>query len=472
MIARGRASRGLCLLLAALLVAAVTSEAFALIVGGEGNKPLENPGWPAGAAAVFNVKERVAWWEGPPLGGGQWHAECRGDAKALSAALLDFAKVETKNKRVILHDGVGRSLWLNANRQQGKAESAKIDWVFMVWVPASWNQMRRLPPDLNPGGLGDPAQGPPAQIDVYTGGNVKWADVKVPNGITVVDQRLEAHGFKVEDGAVVEGKVTDLVTGKPLAAQLRLEPVQPQKQAKNPAMTVAADADGRWVLKKVPAGGYQIVADAEGYVPRVLGYLQSDEQPRWQRYDAQLARPAVITGRVTDDAGEPLADVDVRFGDVVTQLGGGYGSPKATTVKTDADGRFRSYPLPVGRASVWVHKPGYVRPGLGESVDTPKEGLTLTMMKAGKLVVTVDFTGTERPKAYIVALDPEGQGGIGSYGGSGHINDKNQMVFEPVPPGRYVVRGHPNPTSEDQKTGPMVVDVLGGRTTEVKLLAK
>src|SRR5262245_45702115 len=70
--------------------------AFALIMGGEGNRPVADPGWPKGAAVIFNVKARIAYWEGPPYGGGQWHAECRGDAKALSEVLADFAKLDVK----------------------------------------------------------------------------------------------------------------------------------------------------------------------------------------------------------------------------------------------------------------------------------------------------------------------------------------------------------------------------------------
>ena len=89
-----------------LLAAAPCRPAFALITGGEGNKPLVDPGWPKGADAIFNTPERIAWWEGPPLGGGQWHAECRGDAKALNAVLGDFAKLDVKSKRIVLHDGI------------------------------------------------------------------------------------------------------------------------------------------------------------------------------------------------------------------------------------------------------------------------------------------------------------------------------------------------------------------------------
>src|SRR5215475_1453223 len=164
MTARTRLGVGI-LLLSAAIVAVSPSEGFALLIGGVGNAPMRDPGWPEGAAAIFNTSSRIAWWEGPPFGGGQWHAECRGDAKALSAVLADFAKLDVKNKRVVLHDGAGRSFWLNPNN-----EPAKMDWVFMVWQPKNWEHLRKLPADINPTGGQDAESGPPSQIDVYTGG--------------------------------------------------------------------------------------------------------------------------------------------------------------------------------------------------------------------------------------------------------------------------------------------------------------
>src|SRR5262245_37207000 len=198
-----------------LLTILAAPVAFDLITGGEGNKPIADPGWPAGAAALFNHPGRAAWWEGPPFGGGQWHAECRGDAKALNAVLADFARMDAKVKRVVVHDGTGYSFWLAPNHEPEKLAAAKIDWVFMVWQPANWGRVRKLPANLNPTDPGD--AGPPSQIDVFTAG-IRWADVTVPKGIEVVDQRLEAHGFRADDGAVIEGKVTDLSTGQPIAA--------------------------------------------------------------------------------------------------------------------------------------------------------------------------------------------------------------------------------------------------------------
>src|ERR1700738_762726 len=98
---------GLLLLLSTAMMAVIPREVFALIEGGGGANLVADPGWPTGAAAIFNVPSRIAFWVGPPFGGGQWHAEYRGDPKALSAVLADFAKLDVKSKRIVLHERVG-----------------------------------------------------------------------------------------------------------------------------------------------------------------------------------------------------------------------------------------------------------------------------------------------------------------------------------------------------------------------------
>ena len=72
----------------------------------------------------------------------------------------------------------------------------------------------------------------------------------------------------------------------------------------------------------------------------------------------------------------------------------------------------------------------------------------------------------------MVKIEPEGGEVVGSYGGSGNIDAKNQMTFEIVPPGRYVLRGRPNPGSDGEETGPVTVDLKGGQAAEVTLKAK
>jgi hypothetical protein len=451
----------LVLLLGLVIVAVSPPEAYALILGGLGNTPLRDPGWPAGAEAVFNTPARLAWWEGPPFGGGQWHAECAGDAKALSAVLANFAKLDVKAKQVVLHDGVGRSFW---------AKNAPMDWRFMVWQAASWQRQRRLPVDIGRIDAREAANGPPAQLDVYTGGKVKWAEVVVPRHLKIVDNRLEARGFAPADGVVIEGTVTDLATTKPiLGARMRLECTDKGGYRVAQATT---DIAGRWVLKKTPRGPHQVVIEADGFVPRIVGYVLVEDQPRWQAFDGGLARPARVAGRVTDNAGKPLAGVEVSIRDVTASTGEHYQSPLASRLTTGADGRFNAEWLPVGRASIWVFKTGYCRPGLGPQITTPNERVELTMIKAARLVITVDFTGKKRPAGYMVNVEPKGGAGAGKYGASGSIDAKNQLTLENVPPGPYVLRGRPNPAAVKEEPATVSVDLKGGKTTEVKLTAK
>ncbi|MEJ7636458.1 MAG: hypothetical protein WKF75_00335 [Singulisphaera sp.] len=116
--------------------------------------------------------------------------------------------------------------------------------------------------------------------------------------------------------------------------------------------------------------------------------------------------------------------------------------------------------------------PGYYGPGLGQPIKTPEPNIELRMMKAASVRVTVDFTGKKRPEGYMVSMKPEGGEVIESYGGSGNIDPKNQMAFEIVPPGRYVLTGRPNPGSDTEETESVTVDLKGGQAAEVTLKAR
>jgi hypothetical protein len=72
----------------------------------------------------------------------------------------------------------------------------------------------------------------------------------------------------------------------------------------------------------------------------------------------------------------------------------------------------------------------------------------------------------------MVRIAHEGGDRVGSWGGSGNINDKNQITYEHIPPGRYVLSGQPNPGSVNQQTEPVTVDLKGGETAKVTLNAK
>lgn len=454
------------------LIAAMSHPVFALITGGEGNSPLSDPGWPAGAAAIFNHPGRIAWWEGPPFGGGQWHAECRGDAQALNSVLADFARLPSKNKQVVLHDGVGFSFWLNPNREPAKRAAASIDWCFMVWVPERWERLRQLPADLRPADSYRADEEAPMQLNIYVGGQLRGTDVTVPEGLQIVDERLETHGYAPADGSVLEGVVIDAQTEHPLVARILLQRVEPQSQGGSEYVVtseVLSDANGRWVLKQISPGVYRVVAEAKGYASRVIDYVRIDEQPRWSSRECELARAAAVSGRVVTVDGEPLEGVVVRLTNVVAGSHGRYETPDQDRALSDADGQFSLQNVPTGNATVRLDKADYFLPGLGPAIHLPAEEIQLVMHESASIRVRVDFAGTESPAEYLVHMEPEGGAAVGKWSGSGRIDHENCIIFRNVPPGRYVLWGAPNPSSAEQRSRSLPVELSAGPTTEVTL---
>jgi hypothetical protein len=109
---------------------------------------------------------------------------------------------------------------------------------------------------------------------------------------------------------------------------------------------------------------------------------------------------------------------------------------------------------------------------LGFPIETPANDVGLTMSPAARVRISVDFTGVLRPGAYVVHMEPEGGPAVGKWSGSGNIDPKNEITYENVPPGRYVLRGRPNPGGRDEETDPVAIELKGGQTVEVVLRAK
>ena len=463
--------------LALIVGLSLPATSFALISGGEGNEPLRDPGWQKGAAAVFNVKGRVAYWEGPPFGGGEYVAECRGDAKVFNTVLADFAKIDAVKRELIIHDGIGASFWLNPNGEEASKKKAEIDWAFTAWVPDRWQFQQKFR------GLTEEGDGPIPVIHVFTGGKIHWADVHVPEGITVTDERLEAHGHQVSDGTVLEGQIFDLANSLPLVSTIELQLIKPQligqqSRVKEPiaqyetVLSVDTDAQGKWVIKSAPEGWHQVVAISPGYVSRIIAYLTIKKEPLWVGVNSGLSKPGPIEGVVLDAEGKPLAGAKVVLADVVAEPGGLYSTVTGETVMTDAEGRFHTDQLPLGTLRIWSHLTGYCLIGLGPNVKTPASDLKLVMHKAAQIEVVVEFNKSQRSEGYIVEIEPEGGSVVGSWGGSGNIDAANTITFKNVPPGRYVLKGRPNPGSANQETEPQTIELVGGETEPVVLDAK
>ena len=437
---------------ALLLTLLAAQPAWALRFGDVGNSPVDDPGWPAGAEEIFNVSQRVAYWEH----NGRWHSDCRGDAEAFNKVLAGFALIEADRKQLIVHDGVGQSYWVDA---VNKDLDADVDWILAVHQAAIWRQWQAI------GRAGAEAGDPVPQLKAYVGGNIDWDDVVIPEGIEVVDMRLEAHGFTLADGNVIEGTVRDRVTGEPLAANMRLVRLDRKEEGGYDYITVESvtcDEQGHWVFTSVPAGQYQINLSADGYSPQMAGYANLSDQPSWSDHNAELAPAVALSGIVADEDGNPLEGVDVRLS------GGSYDG----RVQTDEDGRFVADQVPAGTINVRTYKEGYVRVGLGADVEAPAEDVELEMVRSARVEIVVDFGDAAKPESYLVSIEPEGGLEVGTWGGSANVDASGFKSFENIPPGTYVLWGRPNPGSDDEQTEKVTVELVGGETIEVALEAR
>ena len=114
--------------------------------------------------------------------------------------------------------------------------------------------------------------------------------------------------------ARLRGRVVAADSGAPLRrAQIRVTSNEARLNR-----GVNTDADGRYELTELPAGRYNIFVSRNGYVSLQFGQRRPFESGRpldiadgqdADKIDFALPRGAVISGRVTDELGEPLAGV-------------------------------------------------------------------------------------------------------------------------------------------------------------------
>jgi hypothetical protein len=120
----------------------------------------------------------------------------------------------------------------------------------------------------------------------------------------------------VKGTAAILGRVTNLETGGPLRrAVIRISsPKLPSERR------VSTNSDGRYEVRDLPAGDYSLKAERGGYLTLAHGQRRPGELGKRLRIgqgetlkaiDFALPRMGVISGRVVDETGEPVAKVTV-----------------------------------------------------------------------------------------------------------------------------------------------------------------
>jgi hypothetical protein len=437
-----------------------------------GKEPVNDQNWPVGTLEVANHKSRLIYHTGG-RGNATMGFIYRGNTETLGDVLAKFAQIKAPDLLLVVHDGVGESWLLETGRNKGSKDNT-FDWEFTVWSPPGYYRLASEPDSFLRSQYGEL---PPPRLDVYVAeGRVDWDRVQVPQGLRVIDERAIAHGYKPEDGSVISGVAYDMITSKPVAGvELTIErhvdhPAAGEATTEKVASAVA-DADGRFELKNIPAGGYYVILRAAGYASRLLEF-ETFSAHTFKSFPASRLCPAVeVTGKVIGDGNKPLEGVKVRLGGAISLDGHGYSIPDGHETLTDASGSFTFSALPRGEAYFHLSAEGQHQiPPLGQKADLPGAApLTLKMSATGTIHVTAKAAADGSPLVGAsINIWPEAGLKVGTWGGTANLQDDGTFTFLNVPPGKYLASTDPSAQFSRTATG-TPFEVKAGQTVEVEL---
>jgi len=195
--------------------------------------------------------------------------------------------------------------------------------------------------------------------------------------------------------------------------------------------TITTGIDGRFLLRNLPGGVYQLFASRDGYVPMEYGQRWSDGPgvpiriaPGQQVGNIQIAMMATasISGRITDESGQPMVNAQVQAlsssfqGELRILI-------PVQQVRTNELGEYRLYWLTPGRYYLNVIFPGW-----------PNNGQLIVSANPSRGGVTGTYTSTSQSRPVI------GQSGIS--GPSAAANSANDIgpIFYPSTPDRQLAQ--------------------------------
>ena len=171
----------------------------------------------------------------------------------------------------------------------------------------------------------------------------------------VLPPRDAAQGPRIATGtAVIRGRVFAADSGRPLR-RARIQVNGPGLP--NNGLTTSTDADGRYEIKDLPGGRYTINVTRSGYLRLSYGQRRPFEQgrpfdlangQRADNVDFTLPRMSLVTGRVLDEANEPISGVRVWALRPVYFEGRRRLIPEGQPATTDDAGQYRLLGLTPG----------------------------------------------------------------------------------------------------------------------------
>jgi protocatechuate 3,4-dioxygenase beta subunit len=180
--------------------------------------------------------------------------------------------------------------------------------------------------------------------------------------------------------AQISGRVAAAETGTPIRrAQITIS--SPGAQFNRSATT---DSEGRYAFEALPAGRYRLFVNKAGFITLEYGQARPFEAGRpldinegqvLETIDFSLPRGSAITGRITDEFGDPVTDVQVQALRYQYVNGERQLVDAARTARTDDLGAYRIFGLMPGdyivRASMRPNMPSAPRNAATEQTGYP-----------------------------------------------------------------------------------------------------
>ena len=269
--------------------------------------------------------------------------------------------------------------------------------------------------------------------------------------------------------ATIRGRVLAADTGQPLRkAQVRVAGEMRENRL------ATTDADGKYEFKLLPAGRYNISASKGSYVGLQYGQQRPFEPGKpleildgqtVEKVDFALPRGGVITGRILDEFGEPLADAQVAAQRYQNMGGRRRLVPAGRPAMTNDIGEFRLFAIPPGQYYLSAtlrnfgmmgdtdDRSGYAPtyfPGTANMAEAQKVtiGLGQTVSDISMALMptrTARITGTAfdlqgRPFVGVVMAMPRGDSMMMMFGPPGQIKPDGSFSINGLAPGNYMLQ--------------------------------
>jgi hypothetical protein len=321
-----------------------------------------------------------------------------------------------------------------------------------------------------------------------------------------------SQGGVMPRDAVPNAKGTAILRGRVLNAEgrpLRRVQIRLGGELIPEGRTASTNGLGKWEIRELPAGRFTLNFSRAGYLPAQYGQKRFGEPGRpielgdgetMENLDSTLTHNGVITGRVYDEAGEPLAGANVmplqmRFFNGRRRL-----VPTRGNASTDDSGQYRLGSLEPGDYYVyatsretWETEPPDVKtmgfmPTMYPSAISMSEAQRVRV-RAGQEVAAIDIplvpgrastvSGTAvnsqgmplLGESVSLGVEIRGEQFMSFQGGtSTKVNPDGTFVFRNVAPGEYHLTVRQTPTDRPMESANVIVNVSGADVDGVSIV--